>query len=279
MQVCLWYFERSRSAMPVSPPLRSSQGHLSDSTAKANPQQRAVFPFKYDAGACQAPAGLKERRMPKFDDIHLAARAGDIDALARLVAAGESIDSTDKKRGYTALMHACESASAGLDAVQWCIDHGADMNALTSPVADPIVTANETLEGLGLDKPADEIIEDTMREVGEGMDPKTRELMIEAMRKLEQTEPPANDESVLMICIRGGSSEKVQLLLEHGADVGFRSNDGYTPMIMAACVGSEEIIEILLEAGAPTDGSSSYGESVLSRLANDGSYELVKRLL
>ena len=47
-----------------------------------------------------------------------------------------------------------------------------------------------------------------------------------------------------------GDSKSVRLLLEHGADVNVRDNEGWTPLMIASNLGNKEVVKVLLEAGA-----------------------------
>lgn len=81
-----------------------------------------------------------------------------------------------------------------------------------------------------------------------------------------------------------GSVEKVQLLLDAGADIKFHSPKGYTVLINVthALHDDERLVpmaEFLLQNGAETDSETDYGESPLSVASRLGRFDAVKVLL
>jgi ankyrin repeat protein len=63
--------------------------------------------------------------------LHKAALVGDLPELKRLVAEGVDIDFRDEGDGRTPLMAACLSPHTSLDVVEFLLDHGADVNAVS----------------------------------------------------------------------------------------------------------------------------------------------------
>ena len=210
--------------------------------------------------------------MPRLEDIHRAARRGDLSKLEQCLRAGTAIDLPDGVEGHTPLMHACLSAEAGLDAVQWLIDHGADVNALTTPPPDPMEQLGEDLQ-----KEMQESMAETLQEMGESMDIDSD--MMDLLKDPSASRFRPTPEPVLSVVAQEASIEKLKLLLRAGADACFRSANGYTALIKAACSCREDAMTLLLEAGAPTDVVSDYGESALSRVSGSSRFDLVKRLL
>ena len=58
----------------------------------------------------------------------------------------------------------------------------------------------------------------------------------------------ANFSPFHMACL-SGSREVCELFLKHGADVTFKSGNGYGPLQIAAWKGNEEICQLLIETG------------------------------
>ena len=77
----------------------------------------------------------------------------------------------------------------------------------------------------------------------------------------------------------GGNAETVKLLLERGADVNAKDNDGWTPLQHAAKRGNVEIIKLLLEKGADVNAKSNDGVTALMSAAKRGYMEIIKLLL
>jgi hypothetical protein len=53
----------------------------------------------------------------------------------------------------------------------------------------------------------------------------------------------------------GGHIDTVKILIERGANVNASSNDGWTPLMSAACIGHAGIANLLIEKGADIDGA------------------------
>lgn len=71
----------------------------------------------------------------------------------------------------------------------------------------------------------------------------------------------------------------VQLLLERGAEVNSRDQDGQTPLSWAAEKGRESVVQVLLENRAGINSKdNNYGRTPLSWAAEKG-HEAVVRLL
>ena len=60
-----------------------------------------------------------------------------------------------------------------------------------------------------------------------------------------------------MYASRGGHAETVNALLEAGADVNARHNDGWNALAFAALEGHTEIVNALLKAGAELKGTDA----------------------
>ena len=92
--------------------------------------------------------------------------------------------------------------------------------------------------------------------------------------------------TVLSLAVQSGSLEKVQCLLEAGADICYQSEYGYDVLIDAMHgrdISNDSqlipLLELLLEKGPPIDGSSRYGESAIKVASSMGRFDAVQLLL
>jgi ankyrin repeat protein len=193
-----------------------------------------------------------------MNDIHEAARAGNLDELRRLIAEGVPVDLYDEESGHTPLMMACMSPQAGIEVLEFLVESGADVNACEKEKGLPEVDMDGLMES-------------------EFVDEETREMLkqLESMRGSFIPEV----KSLPLVVFETVSLEKLKFLFEHGADLQARSSNGYTLVITATCAARTEVMDYLIAAGAPLDGVTSFGESVLRILSREGRFDEVRKLL
>jgi hypothetical protein len=68
-------------------------------------------------------------------------------------------------------------------------------------------------------------------------------------------------------------------LIEQGADVNVKNNDGSTPLILASQLNKKELVELLLAKGANANGSNKRGQTALLVAALHGQTEVLCPLL
>jgi ankyrin repeat protein len=90
------------------------------------------------------------------------------------------------------------------------------------------------------------------------------------------------DTAIMKASRRCNGSNIVAFLLENGANINdkeVRDTIDHTPLIVAADGGCKDIVEILLEAGANIEHRNDQGETALIAAAQNGHKEIVQMLL
>jgi len=102
-------------------------------------------------------------------------------------------------------------------------------------------------------------------------------LLIQAGANIEAKD---NDGLTPLICASDlGYKEIVKLLIQAGANIEAKDSDGFTPLICAADQRYEEIIELLLEKGANIEAKDDDGFTPLMCASELGYKEIAERLL
>ena len=83
----------------------------------------------------------------------------------------------------------------------------------------------------------------------------------------------------LVAAAAGGSVECVRLILEAGAEIDVRDEDGATPLMVAATYGHTKVVQELLSRNAETKLKDRFGNSALSSAAIKGHSETCNVLL
>ncbi len=92
--------------------------------------------------------------------------------------------------------------------------------------------------------------------------------------------------NIAAICLRGGDSLKLALVLDHGAELNYTREAGYDALMDAVFSRNSnrdprllEVLEILLARGVALNGVSSYKESALRVLSRIGRFDAIHLLL
>ena len=78
---------------------------------------------------------------------------------------------------------------------------------------------------------------------------------------------------------RKGHTETVKLLLDKGADVNMKTDNGETALIEASENGHIEVVKLLLDKGADVNAKDNYGNTSLILASSYGYHEVVSILL
>lgn len=83
----------------------------------------------------------------------------------------------------------------------------------------------------------------------------------------------------LMYAAEYGRSDIVQLLIQHGAQVNQQDKSGCTPVMSATMHGHSDIVKTLLDKGVPVNQENSIGVTLLATAALFGHIDIVRLLL
>jgi len=207
--------------------------------------------------------------------LHLAAIAGDLPELQRLLSAGGDIDDPNEINGHTPLMAACLSPHAGPEVVEFLLKHGADVHACEHP--DPKLRA--ALKSIHTEVELDPEIRDRMDTEMDaaGIPAEQREMIEQCTQKALNEEPEKRP--LIDLAVKKADCAKIRLLLDYGAELDYRSLHGYTLLIGAAYADRMEVVNLLLTSGAPVDDITDNRESLLKILSRNGRFQAIAEAL
>lgn len=182
--------------------------------------------------------------------LHWAAKGGNLEAMATLVAAKADPNIKDRQ-GRTPMWGAVENTP---EVVKFLLDNGGDINARDTVNATPLLWA----AGFGR--------------------PETVALLIE--RKADVKAVDDNGWTALIWAAGIGQPQTVELLVKAGADLNAADRQtGDTPLLRAARTGKPESLKVLLAAGADINARNNLKQTALHCAAQSGSAEKVALLL
>jgi ankyrin repeat protein len=85
--------------------------------------------------------------------------------------------------------------------------------------------------------------------------------------------------SNIMVATYFGHETVVEALLDSGAEIESKDENGQTPLLLAANDGHETVVKVLIEANAETESKDKDGQTPLSRAAEKGHETIVKMLI
>ncbi|KAK4507348.1 hypothetical protein PRZ48_001083 [Zasmidium cellare] len=185
--------------------------------------------------------------------LHLAAWAGNVEALSTLLAHGADVDWLSGRDGYSPLW--CAISAYQIDAARLLLKHGARLSLRSAsgtrmmPLHQAAVTGQSAMCELLLDRGAQvDCVDDDLN-------------------------------TPLHYGAAAGSVSSVKVLLRSGADIEARQIHGLTPVSWASHKGHTEVLELLLGYGARLDCTADGGATPLHLAANRGHTAAVRLLL
>lgn len=183
--------------------------------------------------------------------LHLAAWAGNVEALGSLLAHGADVDWLSGRDGYSPLW--CAISANYIDAARLLLKHGARVSLRSGSGLMPLHQAAVTGQSAMC------------------------ELLLERGAQVDATDDDLN--TPLHYAATCGSAASVQILLRNGASVEAQQMQGLSPAHWAAHKGHAEVLALLLEYGTPLNLKAEEGATPLHLAANRGHMSAARLLL
>ncbi len=210
------------------------------------------------------------------DDFVRSAENGDMKAVQLFIDAGIDCNA-QSSAGLTALMAA--SKKGRIDVVKKLLDQKVKIDAQGKDGVTALMLAADgnqlDIVNLLLKKNADPNVEDQrgwtalMNAVYQG-----NANCVEALAARSREEVNRG----LLVAALMGHKDTAKVLLDHGAEVDSRAEDGRTPLMLAANKGDNDLVSLLLQAGADPTLTDKSGATAGSLATAKGYKELAGRL-
>lgn len=194
-------------------------------------------------------------------------RTNDLEALRERLTASPDLSAMVNEvdeAGYTPLYYAVSGHEPNVEIVRLLLESG----------AAPGFVKIQTFPGFDSDF-------GEFAETVEGTDDELAEMLRSLPNDLVSPGPTEFREPLLREALNGESVEVIRLLQQHGADLFYRSPEGYTAMIDAAYGDGNRlpIIRYLIEQGGDVSSETEDSESAASVLYHRGQFEALEELL
>ena len=128
---------------------------------------------------------------------------------------------------------------------------------------------------------AEELARPTLHEFVTGKREEAGEMVV-ASDEIDKKLPEkckANLNKCLFKAVKKGDLKTLQMLIEKGADVNVKDDDGMTPLSIAVWLAHKEDVHFLLENGADVNAKDSDGRTPLTHATANGHAEITKFLI
>ena len=230
----------------------------------------------------EAGAGVRVTDNTEGTCLMFAADCGHTETVRYLVGLPEVDVNHQDSEDWTALHHARRDA----DVVQVLIDAGADIEMKNYYGFLPLHDACEsgTLDivkifaRLGAVYAADNIVHSCLSLAAESGHTETVRYLV-GLPEVEVNHRVGDDKTALHCAVHMNHSDVAQVLIDAGADIGTKDNEGRSPLHYVCNDGLIDIVKMLVEAGAGVRDTDNEGDTCLTLAAYCGRTETVRYLV
>ena len=234
-----------------------------------------------------AGADIEAKTDKGHSPLHLASRSGEVATVMKLVEGGADVRATDDE-GNTCLILAAYNGHT--DTVQVLIDAGAEIETKAgegderySPLdvaifSGALTTVMKLVEG-GADVRAtdDEGYTCLMSAADDGHTDIVRYLV--GLLEVEVNDRDNKNCTALHYAAEGKHADVVQVLIDAGADIEAKNDEGHSPLHLASCSGELATVSKLIEAGADVRATDDKGNTCLIFATISGHTNIVRYLV
>jgi ankyrin repeat protein len=213
---------------------------------------------------------------------NIAAFMGDLDRVKEFVEKGTDVDVKDEA-GWTALSWAICGGQKNV--AEFLIEKGADVNTKCNRGWTPLFFArNKELSELLIDNGAD--VNTYSTDVHSGMPLHTavaygrRDIVELLINKGAEIDSKTNNGGTsLSLAAQLGNRDIAELLINMGAEIDSKANNGGTPLRAAAIYGQRDVAELLINKGADINSKDNNGRTPLHWAVANGHRDIIELLI
>ena len=234
---------------------------------------------------CLAVTICSAESTAEADEIHTAAKAGDLTKIKELIENHPQLIDSRDENGRAPLYWACREGHE--DAAVYLINKGAEVNIKDNNSVVPLhyaaIQGLKNVTRLLIDKSADINVQSgsgytPLHYAAQYSQPEIAKLLVENSADVHLRNRYGRT-PLIHAAREGGNAEIAELLIRHGADINVIDNEGDSPLDFAVLRGYKEVVRLLIKNGAAVSIKNKDGMETLHRAAMGGHIELARLLI
>lgn len=219
------------------------------------------------------------------DEIHTAAKAGDLTKIKELIESQPQLIDSRDENGRAPLYWACREGHE--DVAVFLINRGAEINIKDKNSVAPLhyaaIKGLERVTHLLIDKGADVNVQSgsgytPLHYAAHYSQPEIAKLLVGNGADVHLRNRYGRT-PLVHAAREGGNAEIAEVLIRHGADINVMDNDGWSPLDFAVLRGHKEVVRLLVKNGAAVSIKNKDGMETIHEASMGGHIELARLLI